>query len=139
MNITHINKIDERRKMFRTYEAAFHGPQVVTHDTYGTSTMLTPEQFAIYEVAMKARYTHQMIGLAINNYQAQEILGCMTHYQRMAQQNGIELPFIKDEWGQDECNKAAQDYDWAVACLQNDNGIDVDTKKPRNLYKACLD
>ena len=109
------------------------------HEFYGTRTMLTPEQFAIYEIALKAIYTHQMIGLTIHNHSVQEIRGCMTYYHRLAEPNGISLPFINDEWGQDECNKAAQDYDWAVVRLQNDNGIDVETKEPRNLYMACLD
>lgn len=139
MNTKHMNEHDERQRMFRIYETTFRGPQVVKHDAYGTRTMLTPEQFAIYEIALKALYAHQMIGLALHSRPAGEILGCMTHYHRLAEPNGIDLPFIKDEWGQDECNKAAQDYDWAVARLQEDTGIDVETGKPRNLYMACLD
>lgn len=113
--------------------------QVVEHATYGCKTVLTPEQFAVYEAAMKSHF----VGTATNfakQEQWSEFMGCIAHYNSMLDKNDICLPWIEDEDVTNEkINEAADDYDYCAKKLMNEEGEDYETGKVNNVYHSTLD
>ena len=112
--------------------------QIVTHQMYGTRTVLTPEQFAWYELAIKSIYTHLQINHSVRKMY-NEFLGCMVYHQNLADPNDIYLPYIPDKPKLATAEQAYRDYGQAVNYLQQHDGKDAENGEPRNLYYACLD
>ena len=112
--------------------------QTVQHNAYGFNTVLNPEQFAVYEVALKAMYIHLQY-----NYSSQKMFQrffeTQLYYQHLCDRNEIELPWIPEKPKMDKAEKGIKDYYDACEWLRKQNGTDSETHETRNLYYALLD
>jgi hypothetical protein len=126
------------------------GPQSVTHSTYGTETILSPEQFAIYEGALKAIYTHWFIETMPGGGMQGNVLGVIAYHRSIADLNDISLPYIPNKYfrgrqsvvnelGKEYSAEAARDYHFFAAILREETGTNAKTGEAENLYYATLD
>ena len=130
---------DVVKELFKVYKVKLRKEnQTVRHQAYGFETVITPEQFAIYEIALKAMYIH----LQYNHSQRkmyQQFFGTQIYYQSLCDPHDIELPYIPEKLKMEKAERGIQDYYKAVAYLKKENGTDAKTHETRNLYYALLD
>ena len=85
--------------------------------SYGTTTEVTPLQFAVYETALKAIYAHWFVGLMLRP-DLREAMECYHYHHHIGSRNKIAMPCIKDEeCTQEFCNAAAEDYHYCSKLL----------------------
>ena len=113
--------------------------QTVTHQTYETETILTPEQFALFEAAVKSHYIATQVNfMLVENWS--EFMGAMGYFNDFAfVPYMIDTPWIRDEWGQTKRDEASKDYNYVGQLLAKESGIDATTGEERNAYYATLD
>lgn len=87
--------------------------QTVRHQAYGTETEVSPEQFAVYEAALKAMYIHQFVTYCVLQ-EWRRGAGTVAYFGRMMGENDIVQPWIKDdEITEATARQASKDY---IAC-----------------------
>ena len=97
-------------KILKHYEVKLRNePQLVTHNAYKTTTLVSPSVYAVYEAAIKAHYVVTFMSLYPN---VRESLGCMAYFQSLIAAD-TQLPWISDEMMEDKdriMNEANQHF-----------------------------
>jgi hypothetical protein len=100
------------QEIFRRYDITVRdGPQTVHYEANQISTVVEPEDFAIYEAMLKSYHVHEMVVVAMQN------IGCP------------DLPWMSADVAQ----QAASDYRYCADALAEREGRDAETGQPRSL------
>lgn len=116
-----------------------NGNQAVEHATYQFTTILSPEQFAIFQAAALAIYIHSQIIYRMQGEKEQYQRLQQYHEQHIFGPYGIAVPNIPSTWGERKYLQAHEDYYYLSGLLRNQVGQDARSGKARNLYAAVLD
>jgi hypothetical protein len=129
-------QLDDILKRYKITKRA--NEQIVIHHTYGFRTVLTPEQFAVYEAALRAVYISWIVYFKVRNDWS-SFMGCLQYHRTVADPNDISLPHIAESWGEDKAKEASADYKYCAHLLTQMVGRDADNGGERGLYYATLD
>lgn len=113
-------------------------PQAVRHQTYGFTTVVDPDGFAVFEAALKSVYISNVVWFKVQGLR-REFMNSHAYYGHLFRKNGIDIPGIAEDWGAEETRRAAEDYHYCAAELGRRTGQDQSSGEARDLYYALLD
>jgi hypothetical protein len=130
-------------ELFKRYGVAVRDrQQVVEHAVNRCKTIISPHQFALYEVALKANYIDHEFGMRKVKEQGRDdviFMGPSDWHQQIAEKDGFTLPAFDPSWTEKRWKQAVEDYHYVARQFHKMVGKDAHSGKDRDLYYALLD
>ncbi len=133
----------KHEELFKRYGVTIRDrKQVVEHAVNRCKTIISPHQFALYEVALKANHIdHELSRRTVEQQGRDDVIfmGPSNWLQQIAEKDGITLPAFDPSWAEKRWKQAVEDYHYVASQFHKMVGKDARSGQDRGLYYALLD